>query len=205
MNLLATLADNEAVTVRGLVNKHHRLMLKQGLIDAGVAQDNHQLHTIRDEMIIWDDEGNVLFLHVVNGIYFEKVTVRTRTNPAKGYIVANMNETKLVEYNPVSSIKLVKNDIDEEILTEQIDNNVLHFYRSDHPDAMPFMSISPLWLAVPEFQNLLNTFSGGNYSDVDDIAEVREPKCNVSTVLPLSPRKTYPDDVAPAYWDGQIA
>ena len=96
MNLLETLADNEVVTVRGLVNKHQRMLLKQGLVDAGIAADNHQLRTIRDEMLIWDEEGNILLLPHVNGIYFEEVTVRTRVNPTKGYIVANMKDKVLL-------------------------------------------------------------------------------------------------------------
>lgn len=201
MNLLATLADNEVVTVRGLMNKHQNLRLKQGLLDAKVAEDNHQLHRIPDEMIVWDEEGNVVFIKIVNGCWTQPVIVRTPNDPTKGSIVASLNDTKQIYYNPVSTIQKVVGEAPVEV----IENNVMHFYRSTHPDTMPYLSISPLWLAVPAFQNLLSTFSEGDYSALDAVTYVREPKCNITTLLPLSTRQKYPQNVFPAYFENQIA
>jgi hypothetical protein len=200
MNLLATLAGNEAVTVRSLINTHQSMRLKQGLLNAGVAEDSHQLHKIRDELILWDDDGNILLIPVVNGVFFETVTVRTPMNHTKGFILASMKETKKVQYNPLTVIR--KEDGET---VEHIDNNVLYFFRADHPDTAPFLCGSPLWLAVPEFQNLLNLFPEGNYSGLDSITQVREPKCNITTLVPVSTRVKYPDNVFPAYFENQIA
>lgn len=201
MNLLATIANNEVVTVRGIINKHHTLRLKQGLVDAGVATDSHQLHRIRDEIIVWDEDGNVLLIPVINGIWTQPVTLRTLSNPTEGYIVGSLSDTKAVQYNPISTIKKV---IGEDP-AEHIEGNVLHFYRSEHPDSLPFMSVSPLWLAVPEFQNLLNRFNEGDFSDIDDVVQVREPKCNITALIPRSSRQKYPLNVFPSYFGEQIA
>lgn len=201
MNLLATLADNEVVTVRGIINKHHTLNLKRGLVDAGAAVDSHQLHRIRDEIIVWDEEGNVLLIPVINGCWTKPVTLRDPSNPGMGSIVASLKETKKVQYNPISTI----HNIVGEDSTESIDNNLLHFFRSDHPDTMPFMSVSALWLAVPEFQNLLSSFSEGDYSELDKISHVNEPKASITIIVPVSTRKKYPDNVFPAFFEDQIA
>ena len=201
MNLLATIANNEVVTVRGVINKHHSLRLKQGLVEAGVAADSNQLHRIRDEIIVWDEEGNVLLIPVITGIWTQPVTLRTLSNPTEGYIVGSLNETKSVQYNPISTINKV---IGEEP-AEHIEGNIVHFYRSEHPDTMPFMSVSPLWLAVPAFQNLLYMFSEGDFSGIDDVVQVREPKCDLTAQLPLSTRQKYPQNVFPAYFEEQIA
>lgn len=201
MNLLATIANNEVVTVRGIINNHNTLRLKQGLVDAGVAKDSHQLHKIMDEILVWDEDGNILLIPVIHGIWTQPVTVRTLANPTGGYIVGSLNETKTVQYNPVSTIK--KNV--GEAPSESTEGNIMHFYRSDHPDSMPFMSISPLWLAVPEFQNLLNRFSEGDFSDIDEVVQVREPKCHITASIPRSSRQKYPLNVFPAYFGEQIA
>jgi hypothetical protein len=211
MNLIATIAGNEAVTVRGLVNKHHSLRLKQGLIEAGVAADNHQLHKIRDELILWDDEGNVLFRYAVNGVWFETVKLRTPYSPTSGVIIASLRDTKKINYTPVSTIKTIETD-DGAIFFEDLENNALHFYRADHPDVLPFMSISPLWLAVPEFQNLLTMFSEGDFSDLYNISQVKEPKCDIVALVPEMTHKKYPENTLPALFqspseadEGQIA
>lgn len=201
MNLLATLADNEVVTVRGIINKYQTLRLKQGLVGAGAAVDTHQLHRLRDEIIVWDEDGNVLLIPVINGCWTQPVTLRTPSNPSQGSIVASLKETKKVQYNPITTTHKTLG----EAPTEVINNNLLHFYRSEHPDTMPFMSVSALWLAVPAFQNLLSMFSEGDYSELDNISHVNEPKGNITIIVPASTRKKYPDNVFPAYFEEQIA
>lgn len=201
MNLLATIANNDVVTVRGIINNHNTLRLKQGLIDAGVAADTHQLHKIRDDILVWDEDGNIMLIPVVQGVWAQQVKLRTLANPLEGFTVGGLNETKAVYYNPVSTIKKAPG----ESPAESIEGNIMHFYRSVHPDSMPFISITPLWLAVPGFQDLLNRFSGGDFSDIDGVLQVREPKCDLTVSIPRSARQQYPSNVIPAYFGEQIA
>ena len=200
MNLLATIADNEAVTVRGLIRLHNSMELKQGLIKAGVAQDNHQLHRVRDELIIWDDEGNVLWMYAVGGVYFKTIELRSPYNPTSGTIIASLNETKKIHYAPVPAVHVERCNDDELVSSEYLENNCLHFMRADHPDVLPFMSVSPLWLGVPEFQELLNQFSAGDYSDLNSITHVAEPKCGLTVMIPEANRQRYAPNVVPVFF-----
>lgn len=203
MNLSTVLANNETVTVRNLINANQTFSLKKELISSGFAASTHQLYKIHDEILIWDDEGNVVIVPSMQGVGFHIIKARNANDPTQGVIVASLNETKKVQYQPVTSTT------PDEDGCEQISNNVMRFYRADHPDTAPFISLSPLWLLVPAFQNLLTRFSEGDYSALDSILQVREPKANISALVPRVNRWKYPTylhNVFPTeYLDSQIA
>ena len=192
MNLAVMLEEDETMTVRQLINKTQHMALKSGLVKIGQANKTSDLWGFRDEIIAWDDEGNTLMFYYVNGMGFKTVNLRKKHRPGSGVILASLKETQRIEYFP---------DYDA---AQDEDNNSLYFYRSDHPDAAPFLSLCPMWLLLPEFHDLLSAFPEGDYSALDGITEVLEPHTGLSMLVPQ--RNKYSKAVVfPDYFEDRIA
>lgn len=174
LNILDTLKNNDVTTVRDLVTKHKVLHLKKGLISEGHAKNFVELTGMIDEIIAWDDLGHVVKVPVRGGVWFEEVTLRDPKIPNVGTIVASLNETVRIQHSP-----LVVQRSKFGFMVDVVENDFLHFYRSSHPDAAPFFSISPMWLAVLEFHDLLARFPHGDYSDLSTITEVRNERAGL--------------------------
>lgn len=179
MNIIQTASEPNAV-VRDLVKTHNKLYLKKGLIDAGLANSFSTLSKLRDEILLWDKEGNVFLVPVTNGVWFDPVSRKRPYDPSNGILIASLKDTKVVRYNPMFAHKKVFG-----FLTEYVSNNTLHFYRSEHEDCEPFLSISPLWLLLPEFRELLERFPEGDYSSLESVTEIVEPSPNSYNVNKL--------------------
>lgn len=199
-NLLKTLEEKSVTTVRDLITNNQTLFLKKGLIESGMADSFPSMSGMQDELIVWDADGNVFLVPVKNGIWFQPVTARTPQNPTVGTIIASIKETELIQHNPINTIRRMLG-----VTSQSLENNRLYFYRAEHPDTEPFLNIHPLWLATEKFHELLARFPEGNYSGLNTIAEVREPKIKLTVELPLS-RRSYPapKNLLPSL-DSQIA
>lgn len=179
-NIFKTVKEDQSITVRGLINKHHTLFLKRGLIQAGHASNFPALHGLRDEILVFDEEGNIFPILVRNGVWFERIILRQPHDPTQGQIVASLSETRRTSYNPIPTIRRTLG-----ITSQTLENNRLYFYRAEHPDTAPFLNIHPLWIAVPTFMDLLAQFPSGNFSQLHSIPAVKEPACDLTIQRPI--------------------
>lgn len=199
-NLFKTLEEKSFTTVRDLINGNQTLFLKKGLIESGVADGFSSLQGLQDELIVWDTDGNVFLVPVKSGVWFQPVIPRMPHNPTEGTIIASIGETQRTQHNPIATIRRTFG-----ITTQSLANNRLYFYRAEHPDTEPFLNIHPLWLATDKFHELLARFPDANYSGLNTIMEVREPKVSVIVEIPPS-RRSYPaPNRFPVSLDNKIA
>lgn len=197
MNLFTTLTENNVVTVRTLINKHNNMSLKKEMLNTGIASTFPELQKMRDEILVWDGDGNVVVVPVKNGIWFQPVKARQPFSHEEGTtLICSLKETRMIHHNPISTIRRA-----DGITAQQVENNFLYFYRATHPDTQPFLKLAPLWLAIPEFQSLLSQFPEGEYSGLNSITEVREPACDITVRVPyvfrpLAPVPEFPSGIA---------